>query len=203
MAISAPEQGRELAYFDGLNRFYVHASKRESNKVLRLSIHDLDFDEHLLLRNAGSGKLRTEQDGNAKRDTRLQGLRSVIVMQDAVIQGLASDIRTEPEAANLRLDALAAEFDLSKRELASVYASTSWKLTRPLRFASGAVRSVVAHLIPPRKHPASRSVETTTPGRLEPLSPTIWAIGADPDVLSDWEKIGYEASHKISGTRQR
>lgn len=168
-----------------------------------MSINNLYFDERLPQSDAGSGELRGEQDANAECDTRLKRLRAGIVAQDAVIQGLTDDLRAERAAAKLRLGALAAELDLSKRELASVYASTSWKLTRPLRIANAAVWALIKHLISSPKRPPSTSVNATADGTLESPSPTIWSIDADPDVLSDWNRIAHEASRNISGTRRR
>jgi hypothetical protein len=132
----------------------------------------------------------------AERDTRLRRLRSVIVAQNAVIKGLAGDVQAEREAGNLRLKALAAELDLSKQELASVYASTSWKLSR--RIAGIAARAVTS-----AKHYLCLILTAVLGWLRRTPSSSVRSIDADPDVLSEWRKIAYETSRKISSARRR
>jgi hypothetical protein len=196
------ELGYEFSYFDGRNRFYIDASKRELQKVLGLVLNDFDIDQRRTQREAGNGDLRRGEDPSVERDRRLNRLRAVIAAQDVVIQRLIGDPLAELEATKPPRDAMAVELDLAKRELASVYASTSWRLTRPLRIASSAVRALVLHLIAILKRPPSASVNVLA-HVVEPPSHTRWSIDADPDVLSDWKRIALEGSRVTSLTRRR
>ncbi len=134
--------------------------------------------------------------------------------------------RNEPGTGEPRLDELVAELDRAKRELALVYASTSWKLTRPLRAANVTVRdyfrSVLARVLTWLAQAAMKRypfgivylirfferrllglamVRSLPKGRERRPASSVWFIDPDPDAVLDWEKIAYGASRKINGSR--
>lgn len=134
--------------------------------------------------------------------------------------------RDEPGAGKPRLDEVVAELDRAKRELALVYASTSWKLTRPLRTANVTVRNYfrsvlarvltwlalaamkrypfgIVHLIRlfERRLLGLAIVRPLRNGSDQRPASSVWFIDPDPDAVSDWEKIAYGASRKINGSR--
>ena len=148
--------GYTFEYFDGLNRFYVAAERSELRAAFRAPPNVFDEFVHCDLANekAATAALRSDV---AQRDKVVAGLGADIAARDKLVEGLNAEVKgLLGEAARNRvtISNLQSEIDQISSELAdvvrrltdtdqqlnAVYGSSSWVITRPLRFATRAIR---------------------------------------------------------------
>jgi hypothetical protein len=173
--------GYEFVYFDGLNRFYVSRERPELKNHFGAGPNI--FDDFVL-----SGRANAPFCANLNAELAL--LRQKLTGRDEQIKLLIA--RSE----ELRRNALALS-----RELDATCASTSWRITKPLRQVAMAVRSFERSL-----RAIWRRLLFSLRIRVQHLnapSRMLWAIDADPNALSEWKKIVSAASRKSGGDRRQ
>ncbi|HWK65515.1 MAG TPA: FkbM family methyltransferase [Rhizobiaceae bacterium] len=140
--------GYEFVYFDGLNRFYVSADHPEVKDTFGPGPNF--FDDFVL---SGTASAPFSQKMNAEAASLRMQLNEVQSAKDGLNALLAQMQETkaamqaqiaQAQGANARLEARLSEQqrarDVLEAHLAAVYASTSWQLTKPLRFLSRVAR---------------------------------------------------------------
>lgn len=156
--------GYEFVYFDGLNRFYVSVDHPELNASFGPGPNYFDHFELTALSpfcaglNAQlsnlHGKVAFCADENAQLQAALEEARAEAVSQRMAHELAAADRKAEIDALTLRLsdkDELIAsyaaqisylktEIEAVKDHLAAVHASTSWRITAPLRLLVSSLR---------------------------------------------------------------
>jgi FkbM family methyltransferase len=189
------KRGYEFAYFDGLNRYYVSTEHHEL-----LASFDKPpncFDDFVL-----SGRLLNEQiaarDAENKRlnahiarqqgewdDTKaeLAQTQQQLTARDAELAQTQLQLAahaTDIERLNAHIAWQHGEWDRAKSQLAQarqeidlIYRSLSWRLTKPLRWANGARRSLFASI--PRL-PEQFQQRLHTPPRELPRLAALWLM---------------------------
>jgi FkbM family methyltransferase len=144
------DAGYEFTLFDGLNRFYVAAEKAQllghrlnaPANVLDNFVRAVDLEriEGLTTRIAATEQQLQESKVDAgSLSEQLDDAFQVIYEGSRRISGLGIDLQTAEERARaLEQVAATIESDLARTadELTAVYASNSWRATKPLRAAS-------------------------------------------------------------------
>ena len=131
--------GYKFVYFDGLNRFYVSVEHPELNQHFEAGPNI--FDEFTLSGRANSPFCRMIQDDIDRKNHYIDALEDTTAKKDAYIETLRREaIQKSNYIEKIRDDiannlALQNEVDQKKAELASVFASTSWRVTWILRFS--------------------------------------------------------------------
>lgn len=165
--------GYAFVYFDGLNRFYLHADQAALKPAFDLPPNLFDqvfvtqFSPFAGVLNARLGEAATqlhkaERDRDAELQVRQQ-LEESLRKQEQTVQSLLEALA---EAAQRTADGEHALAEAARRAaegeqaLAAVKASHSWQVTAPLRGLSRAVSTLVARAGPARTRTGRAAAQT-------------------------------------------
>jgi FkbM family methyltransferase len=135
--------GYRFAYFDGLNRYYVADEHAELLDVLNVQANVFDdfVTHHLDKAQARSAALAKEVSSNWQRVEQLAAQLEKMQGTLAEVQDQAEQATLGLHAAEGRIHTLQAALHESdewgrnlEQRLIATYASTSWRITAPLRF---------------------------------------------------------------------
>jgi FkbM family methyltransferase len=156
--------GYEFVYFDGLNRFYVSVDHPELKASFGPGPNYFDHFELTALSpfcaglNAQlsnlHGKVAVCVDENARLQAAVEAARAEAVSQQAAREQAAAAWKAEIDALTLNISSkdellasyaaqisdLETKIESAKDRLAAVHASTSWKITAPLRLLVSSLR---------------------------------------------------------------
>lgn len=122
------EKGYCFAYFDGLNRFYVHQSRRELLQFFKVPPNI--FDGFLLSGVASHPFYQLVTKKNLETEAKAQ--RAEAKAQQAEAQAQEAEAKAqEAEAKAQEANILSTQAGM---QLQAVYASASWRVTAPIRF---------------------------------------------------------------------
>ena len=132
----------EYVYFDGLNRYYVAREHAELKPAFSLPpnvfddfVRNVDQEAMLRIAEAEARSARAQQHAqDCERRT------AQAVEQAQAEKAIADEARRQSEAANARARQAEARAEHAETILAEVLGSSSWRLTRPLRALSGALK---------------------------------------------------------------
>lgn len=181
--------GYEFAHFDGLNRFYVHASKRDLKKKLEVGVNV--FDEFSLDINSFC----------------VSKIKSEVIARDKAISDLTDAVAETSDRASQ------AEY-----AIAALKHSTSWRITAPmrgmkaasvaaLRWSKAKLRIVLEHavlwlrrrpavaafvlrcirIVPPLERRLLAFARTKAGGQQR--AETRWALDPDPEAFDAWRDL--------------
>ncbi len=206
--------GYEFAHFDGLNRFYVHVSKRELKGKFEVGVNV--FDEFSLdINSFCASKIKSEVTSMSARHERdISVLSAALKVHSERIESLEADLSAR-DAALAEVSARARQAEYA---VAALRHSTSWRITAPirgvkavslavLRWPKAKLRLVLEHAVLwLRRRPAVASLvlrclrivpllerrllifaRARAGGQQRIEKP--WALDPDPDVFNEWRDL--------------
>lgn len=130
-----------FAYFDGLNRYYVSKEKWELAKAFLVAPNIFDG---FMLSGLASQPFGRLIDAKARHsEARAQQLEAGSQQLEARIQQAEAETRqaeTKVQQAEAKVQQAAAQAQQALQTIEAVYASTSWKVTMPLRWLGAQAR---------------------------------------------------------------
>jgi FkbM family methyltransferase len=142
-------RGYQFAYFDGLNRFYL--ALEHSHLLPSLQVPPNTFDRFMRL-----GEWQARSDNHH--------LRQQLTVQTSAL--IAEKAKNQP--LRQALEANTQQLQAWQRLARDMQASTSWRITAPLRALKDAVKS---HSAPPDTTPTKPSPQSTSGPTQQTLSP--------------------------------
>lgn len=144
----------QFAYFDGLNRYYVAQEHQDFLSSFNAPPNFFDYfqlrEDHAFSYPVGPLKAEIHHAKTRMREAeaRVKQTLAMVEQVQARLQETSSQAQLLAEQRDRALKEVQqtqAELQLARHEIAAIYASTSWRITRPIRQVKTALRN--PHLV--------------------------------------------------------
>ena len=160
-------KGYDFVYFDGLNRFYVSQAQPDLKKALTTPPNV--FDDFVLSGRASQPfyKFVEKQGQRALQAQKLQTEQQLLDAENRVLQADAHSQELETELIQTREELQAVhhsnhqhwlQAEAQQQQIQAIYASTSWQVTRPVRWLGLQIKRLRAEGLAARIRALSKKV---------------------------------------------
>jgi FkbM family methyltransferase len=204
------DKNYSFAYFDGLNRFYVHCD--HSDLLPFFDMPPNIFDGFVLSGTASQPFYRLVSDKAQQAEVKAQQAEAKVAEVETALVATTKELHDTHQASNLHWQLAEARH----QQIQALLNSTSWRVTAPLRSASSALRSLTPNALKPRakallqhavlcvgKRPRLKNAALNALNRFPRLKSRLFRIVSGTTVPpSQLENVPTEIAHLTPRARQ-